>query len=291
MCAALLTNIPLNPLFWIGLPAYGMHPTSYGVTARDHVKDRFLAEYVPAGVPLAASNFLAAHLANRSTLYLLRYPDESRGPERLPRLLSSVQVALADALFDFYLPLDEGYAGGVEGGRAAIALLLANQQFGLTHMRDGLLLFERGAQNRLANSIATVPDDGSQAIVRFGNAVELVRSSVEALGAGRARLTFRWRVKGGFGMQRYLAVSRLEGVQDARMVHLPGYAIRPAWEWRAGQLFEETFEVELPPDIAPGQYRLLTGWYDITSPFAAQTDQRSQLPDSDEAPTGTLVVQ
>ncbi|HEU5089133.1 MAG TPA: DUF2079 domain-containing protein, partial [Roseiflexaceae bacterium] len=96
LCAALLTNIPLNPLFWLRIPEYGLHPTSYGVTARDRMADAFLAEYVPGAVPVAASNFLAPHLANRSTLYLLRYPDEGTGPRRWPNLLGQVQVAVAD---------------------------------------------------------------------------------------------------------------------------------------------------------------------------------------------------
>jgi uncharacterized membrane protein len=290
LCAALLTNIPLSPLFWIGIPPYGFHRTSYGVTARDRLKDRFLAEYVPAQAPLAASNFLAAHLANRATLYLLRYPDESSGPELLPKLLPEVQYAVADALFDFYLPLDDGYAGGVDGDRQAIGLLLRDPQFGLTHMRDGLLLFERNAPAPLQNTLVAQPDDDAPPQARFGGAVELLRSQAEQIGPGRARLQFTWRVTGGFGRERYVAVTRVEGLEGARFVHLPSYALRPAWEWQPGDVLQETFEVELPEGMAAGSYRLLTGWYDVQSPFAEATDQRSRLPGSDEAATATLMI-
>src|SRR4029079_1358325 len=120
---ALLVDTPLNPLFWIGLPGQGRDPSAYGILPRDAVKDRFL-EAVPPGVPLAASNQLAPHLANRSTLYLLRYPDESEGPRRLAQNLARVGYALADALFDLYLPAEGGYGGGLDGDHAAIGLLL-----------------------------------------------------------------------------------------------------------------------------------------------------------------------
>lgn len=287
--AALLTDIPLNPLFWIGGPGQGLDQTVYGVTSRDAIKDRLLAR-IPAGAPVAASNFLSGHLTNRSTLYLLRYPDEAQGPQRLPKLLPQVEYAVADALFDYFLPLEAGYAGGIDGDREAIGLLLNDPQFGLTGMQDGLLLFERGAATRaVQNTISSRPDDGSPAVQQYGDAIALVQATVVESGPGRLRLSFTWRVTGGFGQRQYLAVSRLRG-SNGRIVHLPGYALRPSWQWRSGELIDETFEAELPEGLQAGSYELLTGWYDLSSPYALDIDERSRLPGSSELVVGSVSI-
>lgn len=286
LCATLLVDTPLNPLFWLRIPGYGLDPSIYGITARDSMKDRFLAEQVPADAPIAASNFLAAHLSNRDVLYLTRYPEESKGPELLPTLLPQVSYVVADALFDFYLPLDQGYAGGLDGDREAIALLLRDQNFGLTTMRDGLLLFERGATGErvLANTLSTLPDNSAPAEQTFGEEIALVQHTIEQTGPRRLRVSFRWRLLKEFKEGwRFVAVSRLAGIENARFVHLPSYAIYPAWQWKPGELVEETFEIELPPESQPGEYAWHLGWYSVGSPYSALTDERSRLPDSEEA--------
>jgi uncharacterized membrane protein len=71
-----LVDTPFNPLFWSGQPDKGMSQWRYGRLPRDAFKDRWLREYVPPKASLAASEFLAPHLTNRRTLYLVRYPDE-----------------------------------------------------------------------------------------------------------------------------------------------------------------------------------------------------------------------
>jgi len=289
LCAALLTDIPLNPLFWIGGPDQGLDQTDYGITQRDSIKDRFLAR-IPTNAAIAASTFLSGHLANRSTVYMLRYPEEVQGPELLPQLLPQVEYAIADALFDYYLPLDNGYAGGVDGDRDAISLLLHDPNFGLIGSQDGLLLFQRGAASTgLQNTISSRPDDGTPAAQQYGNAVALVRASAQQSAPNRLRFSFTWRVTGGFGSNAYMAVTRLRGVAG-RIVHLPGYALRPSWEWHAGELIEETFEAELPEGTQPGRYELLTGWYDIRSPYAQDSDARSLLPGSSELVVATVEV-
>ncbi len=118
-----------------------------------------------AGAALAASNQLAPHLVNRQTLYLLRYPDEADGPRQLPQSLKQVDYAIADALFDLYLPVEGGYGGGLDGDREAIGVLLRDGDFGLVGMRDGLLLFQRAAppERTLANTLELLPDDGAPA--------------------------------------------------------------------------------------------------------------------------------
>lgn len=288
----LLVDTPLNPLYWVGLPGQGRDPSVYGVLPRDAMKDRFLQQ-IPADAPLAASNQLAPHLASRSTLYLLRYPDEQEGPRRLPQNLAQVQYAVADGLFDLYLPVEGGYGGGLDGDREAIGVLLRDRQMGLVAARDGLLLFQRApqAERVLTNTLELLQDDGAAAEQQFGAQVALVRHSIAPIGPRRWRASFTWRLTGDFPQGgRFVAVSRLDGLADARIVHVPTYALLPAWEWKPGQLVSETFDVELPADAAPGSYRWMLGWYDVGLPSSYATDARSRLRDSQEAAVDTLEV-
>jgi uncharacterized membrane protein len=291
LCSALLVNWPLNPLFWLRAPGYGLDASVYGATPRDAVIRQFLAEGVPPGEPLVASPFLAPHLANRQTLYLTRYPDEPRA-ERLPGLLPQVRYAVPDALFDWYVSLDEGYGGGIDHDRDAIGVLLRDPAFALTGMRDGLLLFERDAppEQRLVNTLARRMDAGGPAIQRFG-VIELVRSEVVQVGPQRLRAMFVWRLERPLVRgERFVAVSRLGGVANARFVHLPGYALSPVWEWPVGELVEEVFEVELPAEVGPGTYEWQTGWYDVRRPASRFTDARTFLPGSEEIVVATVEV-
>jgi uncharacterized membrane protein len=289
---ALLVDTPLNPLFWVAMPGQGRDPSAYGILPRDTVKDQFL-EGVPQYAPLAASNQLGPHLANRETLYLLRYPDEPEGPRRLPRSLTQVDYAVADALFDLYLPVDGGYGGGLDGDRAAIGMLLRDPDFGLVAQRDGLLLFQRGAppERVLSNTLALRSDDGASAEQTFGAQVALVRHTIAQTGPRRLRASFTWRLTGDFGsVGRFVAVSRLEGLPEARIVHLPAYALLPSWEWRPGQLIQETFDVELPTGSAPGRYTWRLGWYNIELPASYATDARSRLPGSHEVAIDSVAI-
>jgi hypothetical protein len=286
----LLVDTPLNPLFWLHLPGQGLDQSVYGITARDGVKDRFLAA-LPPRVPLAASTFLAAHLANRSTLYLVRYPDEPRAG-RLPGVLPQVDLALADALFDYYVPITGGYGGGLDYDRDAIGLLLRDHSFGLVAARDGLLLFQRDAPSDqvLTNTLALLPDDAAPAEQTFGGRVALVRHSISQIGPRRLRASFTWRSIASFGQARFVAVSRLDGVANARIVHVPSYALRPAWEWQPGELVEETFDVELPAEVAPGSYTWRIGWYNVELPASYATDARSLLAGSQEVALETVTI-
>lgn len=289
--AVLLVDTPLNPLFWLHIPGQGLDPSMYGVTPRDAVKDQLLSA-VPSGASLAASTFLAPHLANRSTLYLVRYPDEPRAG-RLPGLLPQVDLALPDALFDYYMPIPGGYGGGLDYDRDAIRLLLGDRAFGLVSARDGLLLFQRGAppDQTLTNTLALASDDGAPPEQTFGGRVALVRHTISQIGPRRLRASFAWRSLGGSGPAgRFVAVSRLDGVANARIVHLPSYALHPAWEWRPGELVEETFDVELPPDVAPGRYAWRVGWYSVELPASYATDARSRMPGSQEVELETVTI-
>jgi hypothetical protein len=89
-------------------------------------------------------------------------------------------------------------------------------------------------------------------------------------------------------LQPMFAVSRLEGVDHSRIVHLPTLALHPTPSWQPGQIIEEELEVVLPAELAPGSYRLLTGWYNGTNLYAAATDARSRV--GEEFGLGTIVL-
>ncbi len=139
----LLVDTPLNPLFWMNIPAQGLDSSAYGITYRDEMKNQFLAQHVPDNVPLATTITIAPHLANRHVLYLTRYPDDP-GAQRLPTILPHVDYVLTDALFDYYVPLGNGsYGGGISYEQEVIALMRQNPNFTLIAEQDGLLLFKR----------------------------------------------------------------------------------------------------------------------------------------------------
>ncbi len=289
-----LVDTPLSPLFWTGVPGRGLDPWAYGRTSRDALKDRWLPAQVPPDLPLAVSTFLAPRLTNRPTLYLVRYGDEPPSPAslRLARRLDEVAYALPDALFDYAVPVKGAYiAGGVMYDVPAITLLLRDPAFGLVAARDGLLLFQRHppAGRALGQQVEWFAADPSPLQARFGEAIGLVGAEVEPLGGRRFRLRYDWIALGSLADRPpLLAVSRLGGVDDARIVHLPTLALYPTTAWQPGQGVRERFEVLLPDEVAPGRYPLLVGWYDSGSPFAAFTDARSRV--GDEVVVGMITV-
>jgi uncharacterized membrane protein len=280
--AASLVDIPLNPRFWSGVPGSGLQEWVYGRTARDALKDRWLAAVVPAGAPLATSTFLAPHLVNRHTLYLVRYPDEPSAL-RLPDYLPQIDYAVPDALFDYAVPLGSGFAGGVAYDLSAITQLLKSPDFGLVAAEDGLLLFQRNPPPDQVLEQQAEPVHVEQTAtpqMRFGEDIGLIRSAVEPLSGRRFRLTYDWVALRPLSEQAPLvAVSRIEGQTGNRVVHLPTYALLPTTEWEPGQVIREQFDVELPADLAPGTYQWRTGWYTTDSMFAANTDERSRIGD------------
>ncbi|HMQ32527.1 MAG TPA: DUF2079 domain-containing protein [Chloroflexaceae bacterium] len=268
-----LVDQPLNPLFWAGAPATGIDSSAYGSLSRDAVKSGFLERYVPPRAPLAASPFLATHLVRRETLYLTRYADDPGG-ERLPALLPEVDYALADALFDWRAVEGELVLGGAAYERAEIGLLLRDPAFGLVAADDGLLLFQRGAPAPLAQEATLAPDPGAAPVAEVGPA-QLLAYSLEPLGGRRFKAAFTWRLAGEVPPRGLVAVSRLEGLPDARVVHLPTYALRPIGSWPPGQVVEERFELEIPARVPAGTYGWRVGWYSLGHPEAYATDARS----------------
>jgi hypothetical protein len=111
--------------------------------------------------------------------------------------------------------------------------------------------------------------------------VKLVGAEVTPLGGRRYSASFAWTLSGPSQERTgLLPVSNLAGVNGVRMPHLPTFALLPTGQWQEGQIIRETFEVELPPELAPGRYSWQVAWYDPSHPEAHATDARSLLPGS-----------
>jgi uncharacterized membrane protein len=280
LCTALfslaLVDTPLSPLFWSGQPNRGLDPSRYGVTSRDALKEPFLHAQIPADAPIAVSLHLAPHLTDRETLYLVRY-EVNQQTRSLAEILPEVTHVSADALYDYRVALP---GGGVDGGpiseRAEIGQLLRDPAFGLVAARDGLLIFRRQpeAGTALAQSIETLSDDGRAAIATFGS-IELLGASLEQLQGRRYLASFEWRADAA--LPAAVAVSRLEGVPDARIAHLPSFALLPSEQWPVGRVVRERFELDLPAELPAGRYSWQVAWYDLGAPDGYATDERSAL--------------
>ncbi|MFQ3664085.1 MAG: DUF2079 domain-containing protein, partial [Chloroflexaceae bacterium] len=289
LTATLLVDQPLNPTFWMGLPGRGLDPSAYGLTARDRLKDRFLATHAPPpAAPIAASMFLAPRLADRETLYVVRYPDDPGG-ERLPALLPQVDYVLADALFDWRTVDGDTILGGPAYERAEIALLLRDPAFGLTVAEDGLLRFERNPAAPLTQMVEVAPTNDLPEQIAYFGPIRLLGAAVEPLGGRRYQASFAWMATEGLPTDRSLIpVSILDGV-EGRIVHLPTFALMPTAEWATGTIIREQFDLELPADLPAGSYTWRVGWYDPAHPEAYATDERSQFMDA--APAAVAVIE
>ncbi len=282
-------DTPLNPKFWYA-PGLGLDDQAFGRTSRDAMKDQFLAAQVPPEVPLAASPLLAPHLTDRAVLFPDRDISSTPGYS-LDTILPKVDYVLADALFD------HPSMGPTDVERPAIARVLGDPSFGPVASRDGLFLFQRAAPagRRLVQRVeAQNAPPGLQVAAedRFGRNIGLVEADVVSLGSRRFRATFVWTLTGpALPQARFAAVSRIEGLADARIVHLPTYALLPVSRWQPGKLVRETFDVELPDELPPGKYTWSVGWYDLARPPSETTDRQSRLPGSQEIAAATVEVQ
>ncbi len=299
----ILIDTPLSPWFWIAAPGWGLDDRAYGRTARDALKDAWLREFVPEEAPVVTSMYLAPHLVNRETLHLFIYPD---GPDlrTLDQRLSQAEYAIADALSDYTVPAPEvlgeqtgippiaavaGVAhqppsvGTVLHDAAAIRYLLTAPEYGLVAAQDGLLLFQRDALPgaRLEQTLTLHTSDLSALpSFDFGNGVGLADVQIALAADRRYGLSFRWvALEDLQKLPSMFAVSRLEGVAQARMVHLPTQVLSPTTTWPKGSIVDEFFEVQLPKTILPGQYSLWVGWYDVRHLDADATDVRSRVGD------------
>jgi len=266
----------------------------YQRTSRDAVKDHWLNRHVPDDAPLVVSHFIAPHLVNRRHIYLPRPLDGTEGPG-LDVLLKQVEYAVLDGLFDHPLWL----GGDVTYNWDTIAEMLRHQEYGLVSARDGLLLFQRRmsgisdsawTEMTLTQSVTTESINSSPTIqATFADRINLIEGSVTPLGNRRYLLRYVWTMDEELSDDVSLfAVTHLSDIDQARTLHLPTTFLHPTPTWAPGEKVIETFEVELPRDIASGRYTVLVGWYDSSHRYAYATDGRSRV--GDVIPVATLEV-
>jgi uncharacterized membrane protein len=260
----------------------GIQNSAFSATPRDRFTGSWLKERVPEGAPVLADSYLAPHLVNRDVLYSNYYTDGPGYPdgEQLERMLENVDYVVLDS-FSIYARMNPGM----------IREILASPDFYLSEARDGLLLFgrEKGGLVQHVEVVALLQREGAEAA--FGHQIELIHHSLEGLGGDRYRLYFDWLALGRLDNNpTMMAVTRIEGLKNARIVHLPTFAMLPTKDWPANgdQLVREEFEISVPAEALPGRYPVWLGWYDSSNPVVEQTDQRSRI--GQEVPMGYLDV-
>ncbi len=263
----IFVQTPLSPLFYT-LPYPGSREVpAKAYTPRDALKENLLASEVPGGEPVLADLYLATHIPNREVLFVSYYPDRAAAPAdgRLSEILEQVEIIVLDVFSPYTHP-------------ETIKMVFDSGSFGLSHTRDGLLVFRKNTPG-LPQEISTqegVAASAEQTV--FGDTIALLDSRVEAEDSWNFSLRLSWMALPGRDERGDLvAVSRLEGVADTRFVHLPSLAIFPVSAWVPGQVVKEEFVIEVPDHIRPGVYPLWVGWYDRAALMAEPAGAAGRL--------------
>ena len=294
-------DTPISPQFYLERPylEQGLSDTRFGVIPRDAFKSNWLAENVPAKVPLVAEQLAAVRLTNRETLYLTTYVFG----RPLEALLPEVEFVVTDALYDTAIAnpanLERVLDSGVAYEFAAIGTMLTQPEFKLLAMQDGLLLFGRQGEG-LATAVSRQiqAPEGFEQDQNFNaeppggfliNEIALLDYTIETTGPNRYRITATWQLTAPLDTApNRFAVTQIAGLPHTRLVHLPASILEPPKSWAVGETITESFEFALPADTPAGSYSLTVGWYDADHIFAAHTDERSRL--GDVVQVGTLTV-
>ncbi|PWB53603.1 MAG: hypothetical protein C3F13_09345 [Anaerolineales bacterium] len=274
-----IVDTPLNPLFWSRQPGKGIDSLRYGVIPRDRMKDELLSSYNRPDESLAVSWALAPHLTNRHTLYVLDYFDiNSR----------DFNIAIADGLFDYAVPVPGGFTGGVLHDAQYIQALLNRPDYSLLNVQDGLLFFVR--DHNSDNLDQTIEND------QIGKNAKLLHTYSDLIGAIDATIVqkdnnvytmkFTWNLVGNlqeigpvFAITRFRNQLNRQEISNFRVIHIPTEIIYPAIDWKKDETIIETFDIRIPENFPSGTYLLSTVWYIANNIDAYKTDNRSQLGD------------
>ena len=274
---------------WILMPTphtlnsflYPENHSSYLIETRDVIAEAWLNEYIPEEVSLMADTFLAAHLTNRDILYRTTYLDNSGilASEDIERIFSEVDLIALD-VFSMYGKYD----------LAVKKHALLSTEFSLQDSRDGLLLFGQSADG-LYQKVTVLNDSyTNQYYARFENAIGLKAVSITKIAPRHFYLNADWVALDSLSSYQFLyAVSRLEGVVDTRIVHLPTFGLLPTTEWEQGQIIREEFELAIPNDVPPGEYPVLVSWYDSQSEERLITNDISRI--GEEIEIGKILIE
>jgi len=117
-----------------------------------------------------------------------------------------------------------------------------------------------------ARSIAYAPSDPAarltfpvdlEGIVSF---LGYEREPTQPTPGGEVRWITYWRVVSAMPRQLKLFLHVCD--QDGQVVAQQDVFAVPRGTWQPGDLIAHAFAVRLPPDIAPGRYAVLLGWYE-----------------------------
>lgn len=279
----LAVNKPANPLLALVTAGSTIRTgnSAFGASARDQMKDAWLAEFVPPSAPLAADASTSVRLYNREKFYVTQPLYTS-----LPMLLPQLDYVVTDLLFD-YAAGETAEIANAEFQTAQAVLPAAGWQ--VLQMRDGLVLFAK-TENGLAQNITFLPREDERPLTAvFGDMIGLQGCALMPLRPYEYQMQCDWvalqPVPAG---QLHFAVSQPEGLPQARILHLPTLGLAAPHTWPQDSLVRETFTFTLPPDTPPGQYPLWLSWHDGRHPHAALTDERSRL--GEPAQIGVLAV-
>jgi uncharacterized membrane protein len=278
-----LVDTPFNPFFWNKSSTGGLDPNQYGNLPRDRFKDQWIVDHVPSDSPIAASLPFMAHLTNRQYLFPL---------DQLSDVIGKIDYAIPDALLDYDVVLNGERSSNINYDSQSISTLMNSTQFGLVNVEDGLLLFQKDplpadvlVQKVEVHQTVSLPDIEAS----FADLIGLSEFKITPLGARRFRFQFDWvALQPMDKLSPLFASSRLEGVDNARIVHLPTKILLPTNAWGEGEIIREVFDVEFRGNIPSGEYPLWVGWYDSNKPYAFYTDERSLI--GKEVNQGSIVL-
>jgi len=115
-------------------------------------------------------------------------------------------------------------------------------------------------------------------VASFGDAIFLVGSAFEQTNFAPGEtipLTLYWRPEVLIDIDYKVFVQLLDenGRLVAQQDQIPANGARPTTGWVPGEFVQDDYTLVLPSDVAPGNYQLITGFYD------AETGKRLQLAD------------
>jgi len=245
---------------------------------RDYMKKDWLQKNVPDKAPIMSDTFLASHLINREVLYRTTYLDKK--PVLTKDDAKGLFKRVDNLVFDIFSPY-----GNYDLNVKKEALV--NPDYSLINARDGLLLFNTGDKG-LYQDIILDNGDYKERRERFDSGISLVESNIKQVSNSKYRLVLVWVKDDEIDDEINLVViSRIEGIDHSRIVHLPGLLINPIADWEVDILMKEVIEFEIPElDYQNDQYELYTGLYDHSNGFS--TDINSRL--GEEILLGSIIV-
>lgn len=291
---------PWSWSFWDRRAQTTYWATKYMVGEHTQQANEFV-RLVPPEVPVLASDYLLAHLANRPQLYHFFWPPDD--------VLERVDYVVVDLLQNHVRTPET-----MERERVLLDKVLSDPDFALRAYEDGLLFFEREATGGYTSTVEILVDEPHPSVSVERDLGERLRllgydPPVGSLHAGeRVHVTYYWQVLEGFAVPfevklganpesvethqtDYVLADRFIGADgEFSVLHLPTYVQLPPAQWQSGQIIRETYDFCLPADVQ-GEYDWSVGLYAVPRFLGVQVNAERQLSDIEPLVLGRLGVQ